>query len=233
MPSRTTVQRSSSAAASIVLTFLALTACSPTAATGATGASPTATAAPITQPATPQATVGTPAATPGGGASTPAASTPASGGALTVAFSGLGAHPVLTPGGAALDFEVTVHNGSGTGYTDIQPLISMGHCSCGGGGAAMMPQGTLKLWNTASGSWQTIPYDAEGTGMDFSFVDQISGVALAAGADETFRYQVALSKPAHPVSNGSGTIDVTVQQLPAHTALIPTASTPVQVQVTR
>ncbi|MBC3843202.1 hypothetical protein GXW82_32350 [Streptacidiphilus sp. 4-A2] len=133
---------------------------------------------------------------------------------------------MLTPGGAALDFEVTVHNGSGTGYTDIQPLISMGHCSCGGGGAAMMPQGTLKLWNTASGSWQTIPYDAEGTGMDFSFVDQISGVALAAGADETFRYQVALSKPAHPVSNGSGTIDVTVQQLPAHTALIPTASTP-------
>jgi len=152
---------------------------------------------------------------------------------VTAAVSGLGGHPVLTPGGPALDFSVTVRNGTGQGLQDIQPLVSMGHCSCSQSGAAMMPTGTLQLRNPSTGVWQSIDYDTEGTGMDFSFVNQISGVALAAGASRTFDYRVALVKSStagsQPTRDGSGTIDVTVQQLPAHTAFAPAISTPVYV----
>lgn len=205
--------------------FLALSACSPTNApstpgsTPATGATPPASTAPATT-----STGTAPTAT----ARTGAASTGA-GGSLTAALSGLGAHPVLAPGGPALVFEVSVHNGTGRAYQDIQPLISMGHCSCSPGGASMMPNGTLQLWNSGTGSWQSIPYDAQSTGADFGYVNQIPGVTLAAGASETFKYQVALSKTTRALTAGSGTVDVQVQQLPAHTALTPDVYAPVYV----
>ncbi len=232
MPDRATLRRYALTAPAAAA-FLALSACSPTAAPAAPGAAASSTA--------PAATTSAPAAggpvtsptatgpTAGAGAPTSVNSPTGSAGSVTAVISGLGAHPVLTPGGAALVFEVSVHNGSGQTYQDIQPLVSMGHCSCSPGGASMMPSGTLRLWNTGTGSWQTIPYDAEGTGADFGYVNQIPGVELAAGASETFKYQVALAKTTHPLTSGSGTIDVQVQQLPGHTALSPDSHTPVYV----
>jgi hypothetical protein len=219
------VRRTAALAVSTAALLLTLAACH--SATGTAPASGTAgsdAGSSATATAGPTLTAPTTATAP---APTTAAATPtATAGAVTAVFSGLGGHPVLTPGGPALDFSVTVHNGTGQALRDIQPLISMGHCSCSSGGAAMMPAGTLELRNPATGDWQRISYDAEGTGMDFSYVDQISGVALAAGASETFGYRVALlaGTPvagAPPLRNGSGTVNVDVQQLPAHTDLAP------------
>ncbi|QMU66965.1 hypothetical protein [Streptacidiphilus sp. P02-A3a] len=220
MPDRATLRRHALAAPAVAV-LLALAACSPNTAPTA----PTAPGTPGAPPATATAAAPAPSAPP-----TPSASTgTGGGGSLTAVFSGLGARPVLTPGGPALVFEVSVHNGTGQAYQDIQPLISMGHCSCSPGGASIMPSGTLRLWNTGTDGWRTLTYDAEGTGTDFSYVDQIPGLTLAAGASETFTYQVALSATTHPLTSGSGTVNVQVQQLPGHTALTPDVSTPVYV----
>lgn len=230
MPDR----RTAALAASTVAVLLVLAACSSTAAPGPAGGTTGSTAASTTPSTAPSTAGATPS--PGAPATTapPASPSPsAGGGAVTAVVSGLGTHPVLTPGGAAVGFTVTVHNGTGQALKDIQPLVSMGHCSCSSGGAGLMPAGTLQLRNATTDAWQTIPYDAEGTGTDFAYVDQIPGVALAAGASETFSYRVALVKStaqgSQPVRNGSSTIDVTVQQLPAHSAFAPAVASPVYV----
>jgi len=224
-------------AGSTVAVLLALAACTSTPASdplpgGAQSAAPGPTSAPAGTSAPATGVAATPSAPP-----TPSATTTATAGqsgTVTAVISGLGAHPVLTPGGPAISFAVTVHNGTGNALKDIQPLVAMGHCSCESGGGSPMPPGTLQLLDPGTGHWQSIFYDTEGTGMDYSYVNQISGVGLAAGASETFDYRVALTnrplpKGAQPVHDGSSIIDVIVQQLPGHTTLSHDVYTPVYV----
>jgi len=222
-------------AGSTVAVLLALAACTSTPASdplpgGAQSAAPGPTSAPAGTSAPATGVAATPSAPP-----TPSATTTAGqSGTVTAVISGLGAHPVLTPGGPAISFAVTVHNGTGNALKDIQPLVAMGHCSCESGGGSPMPPGTLQLLDPGTGHWQSIFYDTEGTGMDYSYVNQISGVGLAAGASETFDYRVALTnrplpKGAQPVHDGSSIIDVIVQQLPGHTTLSHDVYTPVYV----
>jgi hypothetical protein len=222
-------------AGSTVAVLLALAACTSTPASnplpgGAQSAAPGPTSAPAGTSAPATGVAATPSAPP-----TPSATaTAGQSGTVTAVISGLGAHPVLTPGGPALSFAVTVHNGTGNALKDIQPLVAMGHCSCESGGGSPMPPGTLQLLDPGTGHWQSIFYDTEGTGMDYSYVNQISGVGLAAGASETFDYRVALTnrplpKGAQPVHDGSSIIDVIVQQLPGHTTLSHDVYAPVYV----
>jgi hypothetical protein len=225
---------------------VALTACSapsPAAPTvTASKAAALATSAPPSSPATPPPTApSTPAATTSaaaGPASTaPAAPVPASPaaqaqGALTAKVTILGAGSGLVPGGPAVRFRVTVTNRSAQTYSNVLPLVSLGHCSCTAN--TLFPAGSLQERESTSNVWQTIPYDVEGFGTDYLKVSEPGGIQLISpGGVASFEYRVAL-KPATSaqVTGGQGALDVTLIALPGHTPIgrAPAASAPIDVQ---
>ena len=134
-----------------------------------------------------------------------------------VAITGLPSTPALAVGGPAMEFTVTISNVSGQTYTNITPLVSLGHCSCTGGNTSPAPAGTLQL-RQADGTWQTVQYVREGTGMDYLTQTQMPGLTLADGAMVSFTYRLSLNATQQPpVHNGGTIIDVTMVNLPDHT----------------
>lgn len=194
------------------------------------------TTPPASRPATPP-----PAATPTPAATTPSAApastapaTPAaqSGGALTATVTILGGASGLVPGGPAVRFRVTVTNKSAQTYSNLLPLVSLGHCTCTAN--TLFPAGTLQERESTSNVWQTIPYDVEGFGTDYLKADEPGGIQLISpGGVATFEYRVAL-KPATSaqVTRGQATLDVTLITLPGHTPVgqTPSGSAPIGVQ---
>jgi hypothetical protein len=200
------------------------------------------TSPPASRPATPPA-----AATPTPAATTPSAAAPAStapastapatpaaqpGGALTATVTILGGGSGLVPGGPAVRFRVTVTNKSAQTYSNLLPLVSLGHCTCTAN--TLFPAGTLQERESTSNVWQTIPYDVEGFGTDYLKADEPGGIQLISpGGVATFEYRVAL-KPATSaqVTRGQATLDVTLITLPGHTPAgqTPSGSAPIGVQ---
>jgi len=200
------------------------------------------TSPPASRPATPPA-----AATPTPAATTPSAAAPAStapastapatpaaqpGGALTATVTILGGGSGLVPGGPAVRFRVTVTNKSAQTYSNLLPLVSLGHCTCTAN--TLFPAGTLQERESTSNVWQTIPYDVEGFGTDYLKADEPGGIQLISpGGVATFEYRVAL-KPATSaqVTRGQAALDVTLITLPGHTPVgqAPSGSAPIGVQ---
>jgi hypothetical protein len=224
--------------------------------TGCSSPSPAAPSAPAHQavalstspsasrPATPPpAATPTPAATMPSAATAAAASTapastaPASPaaqppGALTATVTILGGGSGLVPGGPAVRFRVTVTNKSAQTYSNLLPLVSLGHCTCTAN--SLFPAGTLQERESTSNVWQTIPYDVEGFGTDYLQADEPGGIQLISpGGVATFEYRVAL-KPATSaqVTRGQAMLDVTLVTLPGHTPVgqPPSGSAPIGVQ---
>jgi hypothetical protein len=195
------------------------------------------TSPPASRPVTPPPAA-TPAATMPSAAAAAAASTaPASPaaqppGALTATVTILGGASGLVPGGPAVRFRVTVTNKSAQTYSNLLPLVSLGHCTCTAN--TLFPAGTLQERESTSNVWQTIPYDVEGFGTDYLKADEPGGIQLISpGGVATFEYRVAL-KPATSaqVTRGQATLDVTLITLPGHTPVgqTPTGSAPIGVQ---
>ena len=201
------------------------------------------TSPPASRPATPPAAATpTPAATTPSAAAAPASTAPAStapatpaaqpGGALTATVTILGGGSGLVPGGPAVRFRVTVTNKSAQTYSNLLPLVSLGHCTCTAN--TLFPAGTLQERESTSNVWQTIPYDVEGFGTDYLKADEPGGIQLISpGGVATFEYRVAL-KPATSaqVTRGQATLDVTLITLPGHTPVgqTPSGSAPIGVQ---
>ena len=239
--------------ATAALAVIALTGCSspspaapsvPAHKAAALSTSPTA-GRPATPPpaATPAPAATMPSAAAAAAASTapastaPASTAPASpaaqpGGALTAAVTILGGASGLVSGGPAVRFRVTVTNKSAQTYSNLLPLVSLGHCTCTA--STLFPAGTLQERESTSNVWQTIPYDVEGFGTDYLKADEPGGIQLISpGGVATFEYRVAL-KPATSAqgTRGRATLDVTLITLPGHTpvGLTPSGSAPVGVQ---
>ena len=196
------------------------------------------TSPPASRPATPPAAATpTPAATTPPAAAAPASTAPATpaaqpGGALTATVTILGGGSGLVPGGPAVRFRVTVTNKSAQTYSNLLPLVSLGHCTCTAN--TLFPAGTLQERESTSNVWQTIPYDVEGFGTDYLKADEPGGIQLISpGGVATFEYRVAL-KPATSaqVTRGQATLDVTLITLPGHTPVgqTPSGSAPIGVQ---
>jgi hypothetical protein len=196
------------------------------------------TSPPASRPATPPpAATPTPAATMPSAAAAAASTAPASpaaepGGALTATVTILGGGSGLVPGGPAVRFRVTVTNRSAQTYSNLLPLVSLGHCACTAN--TLFPAGTLQERESTSNVWQTIPYDVEGFGTDYLEADEPGGIQLISpGGVATFEYRVAL-KPATSaqVTRGQATLDVTLITLPGHTPVgqTPSGSAPIGVQ---
>ena len=193
-------------------------------------ATPPPTAPPTAAAATAPAAAGSASTAP----ATPAPASPAAQppGALTATVTILGGGSGLVPGGPAVRFRVTVTNRSAQTYSNLLPLVSLGHCSCTAN--TLFPAGKLQERESTSNVWPTIPYDVEGFGTDYLKADEPGGIQLISpGGVATFEYRVAL-KPATSaqVTRGQATLDVTLVTLPGHSpvGLAPSGSAPVAVQ---
>jgi hypothetical protein len=202
----------------------------PAASTATSSASPTS--APSTPAATPAAT---PPATPAPVATptpTSSATTTPTQGELAGQVTILGTPTGLVPGGRYVKFLVTVTNGTTQTYSNVLPLVSLGHCSCTAN--SLFPAGKLQERESTSNVWQTIPYDVEGFGTDYLNVMEPGGIQeISPGAAAVFEYRVKLSRATSAqVPRGTGSLDVTLIQLPtrAQIGASPAGSTPVGVQ---
>jgi hypothetical protein len=222
------------AAAATAAAALALAGC---ALAGPARPAATSPAAATSAAAAPSAATATPAAAatgPSGGAAAPAGAQPsasAPAGALTAAVTILGAQDGLLPGGPPVQFTVTVTNHSAQTYGNILPLVSLGHCTCTA--SALFPAGTMQERESTSNAWQAIPYDVEGFGTDFLQADEPGGIqSLSPGGMATFEYRVALTLAAGAqLTQGTGSIDVTLLELPGRQPAgpVPAASAKVYV----
>jgi hypothetical protein len=142
---------------------------------------------------------------------------------LTATISGIPAAPVLAFGGQPAKFTVTLHNGSGSTYRDITPLVSIGHCSCDPSAVSLAPAGTLEELDPSSGNWHPVSYVKEGTGTDFlTETVQQPPVTLGPGATASFTFRFALAPLADqsPTEHaGQTSVDVTVLTVPARTVI--------------
>jgi hypothetical protein len=149
---------------------------------------------------------------------TPARSTPPPSGSLTVSITGLSGTPALSYGGPPLQFGVYVDNGTARTYSDVTFALSLAHCdTCYKSPAAMAPDGTMEEEDPATGRWQSIFYDREGTGLDYLYVT-MPGFSLSPGAAASFTFRLAFDPLSEQPGAAAGetAIDVTLETLPSH-----------------
>jgi hypothetical protein len=186
-----------------------------------TGPSPTAkTPSPSTSP--------TPGQSP-----KPARSTPSPSGSLTVSITGLSGTPALGYGAPPLQFGVYVDNGTARTYSGITFALSLAHCdTCYKSPAAMAPDGTMEEEDPATGQWQSVFYDREGSGMDYLYVTR-PGFSLSPGATASFTFRLAFDPLSEQpgAAAGATAIDVTLEALPSHRVIgtSPGATVPLMV----
>ncbi|HYZ57508.1 MAG TPA: hypothetical protein VE733_28960 [Streptosporangiaceae bacterium] len=190
-----------------------------------TGCSSSGDSAPSGTPAkTSPAAVASVAAT-GSALPSPAPSSPSPvpspGGALAVSITGLPTQPVLSLGGAPLEFTVSLHNSTTGTYDNITPVVSLAHCTCNSSPVEMAPGGTMQERDPVTGDWRSVFYDAEGTGTDFLNVTEQPGFTLRPGGTASFVFRIALypRKQQPSIHDGQTAIDVTVEALPAHAVI--------------
>lgn len=115
----------------------------------------------------------------------------------------------VRPGGAPMRFTVTLVN-NGPDVAEVGMVVSLGHCSCGLGGAAMMPSGSMRMLDPRTDAWVDVPYDTEGTGMDYITQNLVPPFPLTHGQTVTYQLEMALdADPDHSVRAGKGGINVT------------------------
>jgi hypothetical protein len=202
----------------------------PAASTAISSPSPTsASSTPAATPAETPAATPAPVATP---TPTSSATTTSTQGELAGQVTILGTPTGLVPGGRYVKFLVTVTNGTTQTYSNVLPLVSLGHCSCTAN--SLFPAGKLQERESTSNVWQTIPYDVEGFGTDYLNVMEPGGIQeISPGAAAVFEYRVRLSPATSAqVTRGTGALDVTLIQLPtrAQIGVSPAGSTPIDVQ---
>ena len=165
-------------------------------------------------------------------APTSPATTTSTQGKLAAQVNILGTPTGLVPRGRYVKFIVTVTNGTAQTYSNVLPLVSLGHCSCTAN--SLFPAGKLQERESTSNMWQTIPYDVEGFGTDYLSVMEPGGIQeISPGAAAVFEYRVKLSPATSAqVTRGTGSLDVTLIQLPTHAQIgaSPAGSTQVDVQ---
>jgi hypothetical protein len=233
-----------SSAIAAAIAAIALTGCSSPSSPVAAPSAPASTAValatsrPASNPAaSPPAATPAPAATSSSTATAaPSAAAPATPaqpqGALTAKVTIIGGASGLVPGGPAVRFRVTVTNGSSQTYSNVLPLVSLGHCSCTAN--TLFPAGLLQERASTTNIWLPIPYDVEGFGTDYLKVTEPGGIQMISpGGAASFEYRVALSPATSAqVTHGRGSLDVTLIALPGHTPIgqSPAASAPIDVQ---
>jgi hypothetical protein len=100
-------------------------------------------------------------------------------------------------------------------------------------GPRMMPQGSMRMLDPITNAWTDVPYDREGTGMDYIYQTLVPPFQLKHG--ETITYQLEMQINAQQnftVGAGNGAINVTRTDVTTHSAIgtSPTASLRISVE---
>ncbi|MGX9789350.1 hypothetical protein [Mycobacterium sp. MMS18-G62] len=176
-------------------TSAAVAGCTSTSAPLASGTATTSQAAPATS--RPWATWQTPK---------PKPQSPVSGIDVRITAEG---GTTVRPGGPPIRFNVTMAN-NGADLDSVGMVVSMGHCSCSPGGAAMMPSGSMHMLDPQTNTWVSVPYVAEGTGMDYITANLVPPFPLAHNQTVSYELEMQLDPDDDgSVKNGESTINVT------------------------
>lgn len=146
---------------------------------------------------------------------------------VTVAAQG---STTLTPGGPAIDFEVTLHNNTSTDLAQVGMVVSLGHCSCIP--STLMPAGTMTVLDPRFSGWRAAPYDTEGFGTDFLLRTAVPSLEINAGQTDVFKFQLMLNPTqSFQVVSGTSSVNVTMTDAANNQQLgpSPTASLPISV----
>jgi hypothetical protein len=106
-------------------------------------------------------------------------------------------------------FSVTLVN-NGADMAQVGLVVSLGHCSCSPPGAAMMPQGSMRMLDPQTNAWVAVPYIREGTGMDYIYQNLVPPFPLTHGQTVTYQLEMQLNADQNfTVDKGKSAIDVT------------------------
>jgi hypothetical protein len=117
----------------------------------------------------------------------------------------------VRPVGPPVRFTVTVVN-NGPDIAAVALVVSLGHCSCTqpGPGAAMMPEGSMRMLDPQTNAWVDVPYDTEGSGMDYISESLVAPFPLAHGQTVAYQLEMALDADQDStVNDGKSRINVT------------------------
>jgi hypothetical protein len=138
---------------------------------------------------------------------------------LFATITGLPQDPTLAVGGGWLQFTATITNGTSTTAAQIAPVFSLGHCACSNPTTAEAPLGQMQALDPATGLWQDIQFDREGTGMDYMGAVQVPATDLAPGETRSVTYRVRINaQQPYPIHSGAGSIDVSIVTHPGQSA---------------
>jgi hypothetical protein len=117
----------------------------------------------------------------------------------------------VRPGGPPIHFTVTLLN-NGPDIARVGMVVSLGHCSCSPpwSGASMIPDGSMYMLDTQTNAWVEVPYDTEGSGMDYITENLVAPFPLTHGQTVTYQLKMALDADQEDtVDNGNSAINVT------------------------
>jgi hypothetical protein len=112
-------------------------------------------------------------------------------------------------GGPPMRFAVTLVN-NGPDVAQVGLVVSLGHCSCGPGGARMMAKGTMQRLDPQTNTWVEAPYVREGTGMDYITANLVPPFPLNHGQTVSYQLEMKLDAEQYHITNGEGGIEVTL-----------------------
>jgi hypothetical protein len=197
--------------------------------TPATSGNAVPSATPTTQPSP------APSATQSANAVTPPSTAPSSPPPpkLFATITGLPQDPTLAVGGGWLQFTATITNGTSNTAAQIAPVLSLGHCACSNPDFGDAPLGQMQSLDPATGTWHDIPFDREGTGMDYIGAVQVPATDLTPGQTRSVTYRVRINaQQPYPIHNGAGSIDVSIVTHPGQSAQLVGDMATAQVQYT-
>ena len=137
----------------------------------------------------------------------------------------------VRPGGTPMRFSVTLVNTTTTGFAQVGMVVSLGHCSCSPPGSRMMPAGSMHMVDPDTQAWVTVPYVAEGTGMDFISRTLVPPFVLDPGQTITYQLELQLNAGS-TVGKGESALNATMTNVTTNTTIgvSPTASLPIAVE---
>ncbi len=139
----------------------------------------------------------------------PASPTEASAGGINASITPEGSTAVRV-GGEPMRFSVTLDN-TGADIDKVGLVVSLGHCSCGPPGASMMAMGSMRMLDPQTNAWVTVPYDREGTGMDYIMGSLVPPFPLSHGQTITYQLEMQLdADQPFTVTEGKSSINVTL-----------------------
>lgn len=113
-------------------------------------------------------------------------------------------------------FTVVVSNASTADVMNFLPLVVFGPCTCDPSGGDVPPHSILQVYDSATKAWSSAASVSTDAGGHYQFEHQVLPDTLAANQSLTYQYRVTLSAKQTGMRDGTGSIEVYLDQQPGH-----------------